>query len=44
MKKKFYRQQYTFQDIKDYIKNNNIKEYILYKSPIYFELEYKKKK
>ncbi len=42
MIKKFYRQQYTIQDIKDFIKNNDIKNYTIYSKPVYFELEYKK--
>ena len=41
--KKFYRQQYSIQDIKDFIRLNKIQEYSINRSKLYFELEYKKK-
>jgi hypothetical protein len=41
--KKFYRQHYSIQDIKDFIRNNKIVEYSIHRSSLYYELEYKRK-
>ena len=40
--KKFYRQQYSLQEVKDFIKFNDIKNYTIHRTSIYYELEYKK--
>jgi hypothetical protein len=41
--KKFYRQHYSIQDIKDYVRSNSINEYSIHRTRVYYELEYKRK-
>jgi len=41
--KKFYRQHYSIQDIKDFIRKNKINEYSIHRLSNYYELEYKKR-